>query len=653
MIKYDVIGMGCAGCVKRVENAVNNIDGVVKAEVSLLTNSMTIEGDVEPSIIIEAVKKAGFNAALAREEIEKQYEDKTTPVLKKRFFISLGVLLVLVYISMGHTMWGWPIGVLEGKVTHVAFFQMILALALCVINKDFFVKGIAGFIHKAPNMDSLVCVGAGLSFIYSVYVYIQMLCGNMELNLYFETCGMILTLITLGKMLESKAKGKTTNAIKGLIELSPKTADVEKNGEVVNVDIASIKVGDIVIVKEGNHFPVDGVVIEGSGFADESSLTGESVLVMKDCDTEVYTSTTLMKGTIKVKATRVGADTSLAKIIDSVNNANATKAPIAQMADKVAGVFVPVVMGLALITFIIWICVGSGAEYALARAIAVLVISCPCAMGLATPVAIMVGSGVGAGSGLLFKSAESLEMTGKAQIVVLDKTGTVTEGKLSACEATEDGPAAFEGVKLDTCVKDETTAFEGIKLDTGADRIKKDSRQAVEKLKAMGLRVIMLTGDNKETALRIANEAGIDEVISEVLPDSKGDTIDRLKSEGKVLMVGDGINDAVALTKADVGMAIGSGKDIAIDSADVVLADGSLMGVVRAIELGKLTLRKIKQNLFWAFFYNIIGIPLAAGVFVYAFNIALPPMYGAACMSLSSFIVVMNALTINRFGKQQ
>ncbi|MCR5800409.1 MAG: heavy metal translocating P-type ATPase [Lachnospiraceae bacterium] len=638
MDRYNVKGMSCAACVARVERAVNALDGVENVEVSLLTNSMTVEGTTEPSIIIEAVKKAGYKASVDKSGKALSEDGEDASKLRRKLIVSFVFLAVLFFLEFNKnylmsTQVATPY-IMRGLL------QMAVAVVIIVLNRHFFVSGIKGIKNLAPNMDTLVSLGSGIAFIYSFAILLLVITGHGNENmLYFVTSGMILTFISIGKLLEARAKDRTTDALKSLMKLAPKTAlkaIPAGNGEYTceEVDIDNVVKNDLIMIKAGNHMPVDGRVISGEGYADESSLTGESVPIPKTIGDEVYTSTTLMKGTLIVEATHVGEETSLAGIIRMVAEAGAGKAPIAKIADKVAGIFVPVVMGIALVTFLAWFFTGHDLNLSLARAIAVLVISCPCAMGLATPVAIMVGSGVGAKKGILFKDAASLENVGRAQIVVLDKTGTLTEGKIVLAEEVSDTD------------KDRTKAN-----DTTADKLKPDSAEAVRILREMGLQVVMLTGDKEEPAKRIAAGAGIDRVVFGVKPGGKADEVKKLKKEGKVVMVGDGINDAVALVEADVGIAIGAGKDVAIDAADIVLMNSRVMDVATTIRLSRLTLKKIKENLFWAFIYNIIGIPLAAGVFIPAFGLELPPMFGAAAMSLSSFIVVMNALTINRFRR--
>ena len=594
MKQYVVSGMSCAACQARVEKAVSNVAGVSSCIVSLLTNSMVVDGSASDADIIRAVADAGYGAALKTDanNYEKEaelLEDKETPKLVKRLIASVVLLVVLMLVHNG-----WA--------------QMVLTVAIMIINRQFFISGFRSTLHGGPNMDTLVAMGSGVSFLWSIYVLIS---GRGEL--YFHSAAMILTLITVGKMLEARSKGKTTDAVKSLMRMAPKMAIVVRDGVRENVLIEDVRSGDIFVVEPGAAIPVDGIVREGSARVDESSLTGESVAVEKTVGSQVSAATINLSGEISCEATRVGEDTTFAQIIKLVSEAAATKAPIAKVADKVAGVFVPVVIGIALITFIAWMLGGSETEFALTRAIAVLVISCPCSLGLATPVAIMVGNGVGAKHGILFKNAESIELTGKVNVVALDKTGTITEGKV------------------------------------GSDTVKASSKAAITNLKAMGLKVVMISGDKPDRAREIADQVGIDEVVAGVLPDGKDAVVKELQSEGLVAMVGDGINDAPALTVADVGIAIGAGTDVAIDAADVVLMNSNLSDVVKAIKLSRATLRIIHQNLFWAFIYNVIGIPLAAGCFIGTLGWELSPMFGAAAMSLSSFCVVSNALRLNLF----
>jgi len=759
MEQYSVSGMSCAACSARVEKAVGKVEGVTSCSVSLLTNSMGVEGTASAEDIIKAVEEAGYGAskkgtggngqgasengsATARTESsfdEDALADKETPLLKKRLFTSLGFLLILMYVSMGHAMWGWPLPeFLERNPVAVGILQLILTAIVMVINQKFFVSGTKSLWHRAPNMDTLVALGAGAAFVYSTYVLFALsdavVVHNHELihqyqhEFYFESAAMILTLITVGKMLEARSKGKTTDALKGLMKLAPKTATVVRDGAEQTIPMEQVIIGDVFVVRPGEQIPVDGVVLEGSGAVNESALTGESIPVDKEVGSRVSAATLNQAGFLKCRATRVGQDTTLAQIIQMVSDAAATKAPIAKIADKVSGVFVPVVISIAVLATLVWLLCGESVGFALARGISVLVISCPCALGLATPVAIMVGNGVGAKHGILFKTAVSLEEAGKAQIVALDKTGTITKGEpqvtdvcpaegiveeellayAGALEQKSEHPLAkavlsyVEGTEIKLR---EVTAFEalpgnGLKgtveegilyggnekfiskkaalpaeikkkaegfaskgktplffalndrllgLIAVADVIKEDSPQAIRELQNMGIRVIMLTGDNKQTAEAIGHQAGVDEVIAGVLPEGKEQVIRELKQQGKVVMVGDGINDAPALTRADLGIAIGAGTDIAMDAADVVLMKSRLSDVPAAIRLSRATLWNIHQNLFWAFFYNSIGIPLAAGVFISIFGWELNPMFGAAAMSLSSFCVVTNALRLNLF----
>ena len=740
MEQYNVTGMSCAACSARVEKAVNAVPGVTSCSVSLLTNSMGVEGTASSAEIIQAVQKAGYGASLKgqakQENQEDALADHETPKLKKRLIYSVGFLAVLMYFSMGHMMWGWPLPAwFDGNHVAMGLVQLILTGIIMVINQKFFISGFTALKNKAPNMDTLVALGSMASFVWSVYALFAMtdaqVHGNMDGvmmymdEFYFESAAMILTLITVGKMLEARSKGKTTDALKGLMKLAPKTAVLLKDGKEVTVPIDQVQKGDEFVVRPGENIPVDGVVLEGTGAVNESALTGESIPVDKAPGDGVSAATVNQSGFLRCRATRVGEDTTLSQIIKMVSDAAATKAPIAKIADKVSGVFVPTVITIAVITTVVWLLLGQNFAYALARGISVLVISCPCALGLATPVAIMVGNGVGAKNGILFKTAVSLEETGKTNIVVLDKTGTITEGApkvtdlvpeqgtgeeelLSlalALEAKSEHPLAkailTEGEKegltpanledfealpgnglrgkllgeellggslkyVSTLVpvsremtdKAQALAEQGktpllfakagklLGIVAVADTIKADSGEAIRQLKNMGIRVVMLTGDNARTAKAIGAQAGVDEVISDVLPDGKEAVVRRLKSKGKVAMVGDGINDAPALTRADTGIAIGAGADVAIDAADVVLMKSSLLDVPAAIRLSRGTLRNIHENLFWAFFYNVIGIPLAAGCYVH-FGLTLNPMFGAAAMSLSSFCVVTNALRLN------
>ncbi|MBQ6170164.1 MAG: heavy metal translocating P-type ATPase [Ruminococcus sp.] len=743
MKQFNVTGMSCAACSARVEKAVSSLDGVSSCSVSLLTNSMGVEGTASDSEIINAVKNAGYGASVkgapSAAPADDELKGTETPLMKKRLIASLGFLLLLMYISMGHMMFGFPLpSFMEGNHVMMGLAQLLLAAIVMVINQKFFINGIKGIIHRSPNMDTLVALGSGASFVYSTVALFAMtdaqLKGNTDAvmdymhNFYFESAAMILTLITVGKMLEARSKGKTTDALKGLMKLAPKTAVLVRDGEETEVPVEQVKKGDIFAVRPGESIPVDGIVIDGESAVNEAALTGESIPVDKSAGDGVSAATINQSGYLRCEATRVGEDTTLSQIIKMVSDAAATKAPIAKIADKVSGVFVPVVIGIALVTLIVWLLVGRPVGYSLARAISVLVISCPCALGLATPVAIMVGSGVGAKNGLLFKTAVSLEETGKVQIVALDKTGTITRGQPEVTDIiTAEGVAEDELLRLAYALEkksehplakavlkygdekgvsaDEVSEFKAVpgngltaKADgstlTGgnlvfiseqaavpeemrssaeelseqgktplffakdgslmgiiavADVIKDDSPQAVRELQNMGIHVVMLTGDNERTAKAIGAQAGVDEVIAGVLPDGKESVIRRLKKKGKVAMVGDGINDAPALTAADMGIAIGAGADVAIDAADVVLMKSRLSDVPAAVRLSRATLRNIHQNLFWAFIYNIIGIPLAAGVYYKLFGWQMNPMFGAAAMSLSSFFVVSNALRLNFF----
>lgn len=748
MEQYNVTGMSCAACSSRVERAVSKVEGVTSCSVSLLTNSMGVEGSASPQDIISAVEEAGYGASLKGKDSsaknasadEDMLTDKETPLLKKRLIASLGFLIVLMYFSMGHMMWGWPVpAVLEHNHVAMGLIQLLLSAAVMIINQKFFISGFKSLLHRAPNMDTLVALGSGASFVYSTYALFAM--TNAQMNgdsagvmsymheFYFESAAMILTLITVGKMLEARSKGKTTDALKGLMKLAPKTANVIRNGIEETVPIEQVRKGDIFAVRPGENIPVDGVVIEGSSAVNESALTGESIPVDKEKGDIVSAATVNQSGFIKCEATRVGEDTTLSQIIKMVSDAAATKAPIAKVADKVSGIFVPAVILIAAVTIIVWLLLGEGIGFALARGISVLVISCPCALGLATPVAIMVGNGVGAKNGILFKTAVSLEEAGKTQIVALDKTGTITVGepkvtniipadgvseeelleeayslerksehplaKAVLAEADKRGIKAHEvenfaafpgnGLSADLngrkifggnmkFISSKVSIPDKIKTEAQklaeegktplffisdnmlrgviavADVIKEDSPQAVRELQNMGIRVVMLTGDNEKTAAAIGKQAGVDEVIAGVLPDGKESVIRRLRSQGKTAMVGDGINDAPALTRADIGIAIGAGTDVAIDAADVVLMKSRLSDVPAAIRLSRAALRNIHENLFWAFIYNVIGIPLAAGVWIGLFGWKLNPMFGAAAMSLSSFCVVTNALRLNLFN---
>ena len=734
MEQYNVSGMSCAACSARVEKAVLNVPGVTACSVSLLTNSMGIEGTAEEKAIIDAVEKAGYSATkkdAENQSIEPEADalaDKETPLLLKRLVFSLAFLFLLMYLSMGHTMWSFPLpSFLDNNPVIIGFLQMILSAIVMGINHKFFTNGFKGLIHRSPNMDTLVSLGSSASFIYSIYVLITMISSEapqMYLHeFYFESAAMILALITLGKLLEARSKGKTTDALKSLMNLTPKTATVIRDGTEKSISIDDVRKGDIFIVRPGESIPVDGIVLEGNSAVDESALTGESIPIDKTTGDTISGATINRFGYIKCQATRVGKDTTFSQIIKMVSDAAATKAPIAKIADKVSGVFVPIVILIAVIVLIIWLILGEAMGFALTRAISVLVISCPCALGLATPVAIMVGNGKGAKNGILFKTAASLEMAGRTQIVALDKTGTITKGepevtdiigdetllqiayslekksehplakaivksaeeaKITALETTEfeilpgggliaslngeiicGGNTDFVGkyatITKELLEKSNKLANEGktpmffakgkniLGIIAVADMIKPDSTQAISELKNMGIRVVMLTGDNKLTAEAIGNQVGVDEVISQVKPDQKEKAILNLQKKGKVAMVGDGINDAPALTRADIGIAIGAGTDVAIDAADVVLVNSKLSDVPAAIRLSRATLRTIHQNLFWAFIYNAICIPVAAGAFVWA-GLTLNPMIGAAAMSLSSFCVVTNALRLNLYN---
>ena len=745
MEQYHVTGMNCAACSARVEKAVTKVKGVTSCSVSLLTNSMGVEGTAESSAVIEAVKAAGYGASLknAKEEnkeAETGLEETQTPLLKKRLIASVVFLIVLMYFSMGHMMWGWPLPAwFTDNHVGMGLVQMILAAIIMVINQQFFISGFKALWHRSPNMDTLVAMGSMASFVWSVYALLAMTRaqtdGNAELvmeymmEFYFESAAMILTLITVGKMLEARSKGKTTDALKSLISLAPKTAVVERDGKEVTVSIDEVQKGDIFVVRPGENIPVDGQVIEGNSAVNEAAITGESIPVDKAEGDMVRSATINQSGFLRCKATRVGEDTTLSQIIKLVEDASATKAPIAKVADKVSGVFVPVVITIAVITTLVWLLAGQNFAYALARGISVLVISCPCALGLATPVAIMVGNGMGAKNGILFKTAVSLEETGKTRIVALDKTGTITRGEpkvtdvlpaegiseeelltmaytleqksehplakavLEEAQSRELKPrmitdfTALPGNGLSgktegssllggsyTFIREkieengkkmqqqaEQLAKQGktpllfvrdgklLGMIAVSDVIKEDSPQAIAELQNMGIKVVMLTGDNEQTARAIGKQAGVDEVIAGVLPDGKEQVIGSLKQQGKTIMVGDGINDAPALTRADIGIAIGAGADIAMDAADIVLMKSRLSDIPAAIRLSRATLKNIHENLFWAFFYNVIGIPLAAGVWIPLFGWKLNPMFGALAMSLSSFCVVSNALRLNLF----
>ncbi len=626
MERYKVTGMSCAACQARVEKAVSGIPGISYCAVNLLTNSMTVE-NADPEEVIRAVRKAGYGACLICEEKSlmqqaKDLENSETPKLVKRLAASAVLTLVLMYVSMGHMMFGWPLpAALQNNFLLIGITEGVLALAVSIINRKFFINGFWGLAHGGPNMDTLVSLGSGVSFVYSVVILAvstgqaNNYSGNTEMpELYFESAAMILTLITVGKLLESVAKGRTTDAIKGLLKLAPQTATLIADGKEILVRTSEIKPGDRFIVRAGDRIPVDGFVVSGSMKIDESALTGESALADKADKARVFTATDVFEGEAVCEAVKVGSDTILSGIIETVKAASESKAPIARIADRVSSVFVPVVIGIAVVTFIVWMITGADVSEAVARAVSVLVISCPCALGLATPVAVMVGSGVGSKHGILFKTAEALEMAGRPKIVVLDKTGTITTGK------------------------------------AGADAVKEDSRDGVEQLKRLGLSVVMLSGDKKTRAEKIAAEVGINNVVSEILPNGKGEAVALLKEAGKVIMVGDGINDAPALKAADIGIAIGAGKDIAIDAADIVVMNSRITDVAAAIRLSRRTLLNIKENLFWAFIYNIICIPLAAGVYTGLLGWTLPPMAGALAMALSSFCVCMNALRLNLYN---
>lgn len=745
MRKFTVTGMSCAACVARVEKAVSKVKGVASCSVSLLTNSMGVEGSADDQSIINAVKAAGYNAYAEKDgaaRSQKTYDpltDTETPKLKKRLIWSVGFLAVLMYISMGHSMWGWWLpDFFDGNHIAVGIIELLLSAIVLVINQRFFISGFKALVNRSPNMDTLVALGASAAFIYSTYALFAMTSAQLNNDhsavmgymheFYFESAAMILALITVGKMLEARSKGKTTDALKGLMRLAPKTASVLRDGKEHEVPVEEVKKGDIFFVRPGESIPVDGVITEGISAINESALTGESIPVDKTQGDSVSAGTINTSGFLKCEAKRVGEDTTLSQIIRMVSDAAATKAPIAKVADKVSGVFVPVVIGIAAVTVLIWLIIGQTVGVALARGISVLVISCPCALGLATPVAIMVGGGVGARNGILFKTAVSLEETGKAQIAVLDKTGTITRGEPEVTDiVTEEGISEDELIKNAYSIEKQSehplakavigfaeqrgatsfdvsgfealagnglTAYAGKdKLDGGsvkyisevselsdrmrsaadnlsqngktplcfarngrllgiiavADTIKDDSQSAISQMKNMGIRVIMLTGDNETTANAVGKQAGVDEVIAGVLPKGKESAVRRLRKEGKVIMVGDGINDAPALTRADIGIAIGAGADVAIDAADVVLMKSRLSDVPAAIRLSRAVLRNIHENLFWAFIYNIIGIPLAAGAFTALLGWKLSPMFGAAAMSLSSFCVVTNALRLNFF----
>lgn len=750
MEQYSVTGMSCAACSARVEKAVEKVEGVTACSVSLLTNSMGVEGTASAQEIISAVEAAGYGAEKkgensqnaddsAQEKKSDMLKDRETPILKKRLIASVGFLVVLMYFSMGHTMWGWPLPTtLAENYVALGLIQLLLTVAVMVINQKFFISGFKSLLHRAPNMDTLVALGSGAAFVYSTYALFAMTFAQSEGNptaamhymheFYFESAAMILALITVGKMLEARSKGKTTDALKGLMRLSPKTATVLSDGKERVVAVEQVKKGDIFVVRPGESIPVDGVVLEGHSAVDEASLTGESIPVDKSVNDSVSAATVNQSGFLRCSATRVGEDTTISQIIKMVSDAAATKAPIAKVADKVSGIFVPVVISIAVVTAIVWLLAGETFGFALARGISVLVISCPCALGLATPVAIMVGNGVGAKNGILFKTAASLETAGKTEIVVLDKTGTITNGTPTVTDIVPNAEISEQELLRFACAMErhsehplakavlqkgeerkielqEISDFKalpgngiqaklnGIECYAGnrafvaekaevpahvlsladefsdagktplffctedrfmgviavADTVKDDSPKAITQLKAMGIRVVMLTGDNEKTARAIGKQAGVDEVIADVLPSGKESVIRSLQKAGRVAMVGDGINDAPALTRADIGIAIGAGTDIAIDAADIVLMKSTLADVPAAIRLSRATLRNIHENLFWAFIYNVIGIPLAAGVWIPIFGWTLNPMFGAAAMSLSSFCVVSNALRLNFF----
>ena len=745
MDKFSVTGMSCAACSAHVEKAVAKVPGVTSVTVSLLTNSMNVEGTAAPSDIIQAVTQAGYGASLQGGEQntsapafdEEALKDHETPKLRKRLIASVVILISLMYVSMGHMMWNWPLpSFMAGNHVAMGLYQMLLTILVMIINQKFFISGFTSLLHKSPNMDTLVALGSGASFAYSTYALFAMTGAQMRMDMdavmqymdefYFESAAMILTLITVGKMLEAYSKGKTTNALKSLMQLAPKKATILRDGEEVSVPVEQVQIGDIFVVRPGESVPVDGVIIEGNSALNESALTGESIPVDKAEGDSVSAATLNQSGFLKCRATRVGNDTTLSQIIQMVSDAAATKAPIAKVADKVSGVFVPAVISIAIVTIIVWLLVGQDFGFALARGISVLVISCPCALGLATPVAIMVGNGVGAKNGVLFKTAVSLEETGKVDIVALDKTGTITQGEPKvtdmipgegitkdtlmqtalALELKSEHPLAKaivaygEEQQITVSAADDFQAMPGnglsgivsgarvfggnLKFISGkttvseqmqrqaeelakqgktplffateeklfgiiavADVIKEDSPQAISQLQNMGIEVVMLTGDNERTAEAIGAQAGVDQVIAGVLPDGKERVIRELQQRGKVAMVGDGINDAPALTRADMGIAIGAGADVALDAADVVLVKSSLSDVPAAIRLSRAVLRNIHENLFWAFIYNVIGIPIAAGVWYHWFGLKLNPMFGAAAMSLSSFCVVTNALRLN------
>lgn len=740
MKQFNVTGMGCAACQARVEKAVSAIPGVKSCAVSLLTNSMGVEGEVSDEAVIQAVKQAGYGASLknsvkntsgktgsdsSKNTPEDSLQNTETPELKKRLITSVILLIPLMYVSMGHMLWSWPLpSFFSENHTVMGLYELLLSALIMAINRKFFIKGFKGLFHLSPNMDTLIALGSGTSFFYSVFVLFAM---PGEAPLYFESAATILTLITLGKMLEAKSKGKTTSALKALMNLAPETAVLLVDGKEVSVSIDEVKAGDLFVLRPGDKIPVDGTVIEGQSAVNESAITGESIPVEKTPGSTVTSATINTSGYMVCRATRVGEDTTLSEIIRMVSDAAATKAPIAKIADRVSGVFVPSVIFIALVTLIVWLLIGETPGYAVSRAVSVLVISCPCALGLATPVAIMVGNGVGAKSGILFKTSFALEQAGRTQIVALDKTGTITTGIMKVTDVIPSGSVTEEELLLNAASLEaksehpiskaitlfankkglsvlETSDFEiiggsGLKARINgenifggnaeyiekttkasieslkntlkelsfqgktpvlfvrnntllgiiavADTIREDSKKAISQLKNMGLHIVMLTGDNEITARTIGNQAGVDEIISSVKPDEKEKEIRRLMNNGKVMMAGDGINDAPALTASDVGVAIGNGTDVAIDAADIVLMKSSLLDVAAAIRISRATLRNIRENLFWAFFYNVIGIPLAAGCYVKAFGWNLNPMFGAAAMGLSSFCVVTNALRLN------
>ncbi|MBO5375204.1 MAG: heavy metal translocating P-type ATPase [Clostridia bacterium] len=732
MKRFDITGMSCSACVSRVEKAVTGVDGVQKCSVSLLTNSMLVEGIIDDEVIISAVKGAGYGAIRAEDvtATDERFADKESPALIKRLIWSIGFLLALMYLSMGHVMWSWPLPSFLSDPITIALLELILALIVMVINRKFFISGAKAIINRSPNMDTLVALGSGVSFLYSTYIFAQMLFSQSPHGylhgLYFESAGMIVTLITVGKLLEAKAKGRTTSALKALMDLSPKYATIIKDGEEITIKARELCEGDIFVVRNGESIPADGIIIDGMASIDESSLTGESVPADKAEGGEVSASTICTSGFIKCRAERTGADTTISQIIKTVADATSTKAPIAKIADKVSGFFVPAIITIAVLVMIIWLVVGEGVGYAIGRAISVLVISCPCALGLATPVAIMVGSGVGAKNGVLFKTAQALEETGRAKIVAFDKTGTLTSGEMRVSDIIPYGISedellclaysleeksehplgraivkyakereseyiegldfkahAGEGVraiikeeialggKADFIAKHAGIPDDALKMASSlaeqgktplyfakngafvgiiaiSDTIKPSSKEAVAWLKSNGLRVVMITGDNEHTARAVAGEVGIDEVIAGVLPNEKQSEIKALGVHGKTIMVGDGVNDAPALAEASVGIAIGAGTDVAIDTAEVVVMKSDLISVCNAIRLGRATLKNVKENLFWAFFYNVIAIPIAAGALA-GVGLTLSPMLGALAMSLSSVCVVTNALRLNFF----